>query len=193
MRRSPVLFAIAIGAAVVGFAIASIVAHTRESKGTPPASEAASPQVLKLDWRETLGPAGQRLEFGVSRFAVVRDGWRAHISVANDSDVAFDLDKAQRSFGVMLFSSGKHDELTQRNDAGTLPAARPALRYDPPLPAVLDPKKTWSGTMSAQGALAAGSWVRIVFGPFAAIGRAPDAFSNGPLIWITDHAVRLRG
>jgi hypothetical protein len=34
--------------------------------------------------------------------------------------------------------------------------------------------------------------VRIVFGAFDAIGRAPDAFSNGPLIWITDHSFRLR-
>jgi hypothetical protein len=191
MRRSTLLVLIAVGAAVIGFAIASAAERVRGSKGEPAASEAAPAQVAKLDISEALGVAGERLEFGVSRFQVVRDGWSARISVTNDSHVAFDLDKPRRSFGLMLFSSGKHDDLDQRNSAGTLPAIRPALGYDPPLPDVLEPKKTWTGTMSARGALAGGSWVRFVFGTFDAVGRAPDVFKN-PLVWITDRAYHLQ-
>jgi hypothetical protein len=191
MRRSTLLVLIAVGAAVVGFAIASAAERIRGSKGEPAASEAAVAQVAKLDWRERLGVAGERLEFGVFRFQVVRDGWSARISVTNDSEVAFNLDKPHRSFGLMLFSTGKHDDLDERNTAGTLPATRPALGYDPPLPDVLEPKEKWTGTMSARGALAGGSWVRFVFGTFDAVGRAPDTFKN-PVVWITDHAYHLQ-
>jgi hypothetical protein len=192
MRRSRLLLPIALGAAVAGFAIASAAEQLRGSKGEPAASEPARAQVKELGWHEKYGSAGERLKFGVSRFQVVDNGWRARISITNASDVAFDLDKPHRSFGLMLFSSGKPQDLAQRNNSGTLPAIRPALRYVPPLPDVLDPKQTWSGTMSAQGALAAGNWVRIVFGEFEAIGRAPDPF-NGPVTWITDHAYHLKG
>ena len=190
MRRSTLLVLIAVGAAVVGFAIASAAERVRGSKSEPAASEPAPVQDAKLNWHETLGPAGEQLQFGVVRFQVVPDGWRARVSVTNHSNVAFDLQKPHRSFGLMLFSSGKHEDLTQRNGSSTLPPVRPALTYDPPLPDVLEPDKTWGGTMSAPGALAAGSWVRIVFGAFEAIGRAPDAF-NGTLVWITDHAYHL--
>jgi hypothetical protein len=192
MRRRTLLVLIAVGAAAAGFAIASAAERIRGSTSESAASEAATAQVAKLDWRETVGPAGERLEFRVTRFQVVRDGWSARISVTNDSEVALDLDKPHRSFGLMLFSSGKHQDLDQRNSAGTLPAIRPALAYEPRLPDVLEPRKTWAGTMSAHGALAAGSWVRFVFGAFDAIGRAPDTFRS-PLIWITDHAYPLRG
>lgn len=191
MRRSTLLALIAAGAAVVGFAIASGAERIRDSKGEPAVSEPASPQSKKLDWHESFGVKGERLVFGVSRFQVIHDGWRARISVTNDSEVAFDLDKPHRSFGLMLFSSGKHQDLEQRNSGGSLPAVRAALEYDPPLPDALEPQRTWTGTMSAPGALAAGSWVRIVFGPFDAVGRAPDRFKNA-IVWITDNAYPLK-
>jgi hypothetical protein len=191
MRRSTLLVLIATGAAMVGFVIASAAAHIRGEKSEPAAGVLAKAQRKFLGWHEALGPKGERLEFGVERFEVLSDGWRARVSVHNDSDVAFEIDKSQRSFGLMLFSSGKHEEFNERNNAGTLPAVRPALDYDPPLPDVLEPKARWSSTISARGALAAGSWVRFVFGTFDAIGRAPDTF-RGDFSWITDEAYPLR-
>jgi hypothetical protein len=191
MRRSTLLVLIALGAAIVGFAIASAAGRIGSDKSEPASSAAAPPQAAKLGWHEALGSGGERLEFGVGRFEVLDAGWRAHLSVRNASKVAFDLERAHRSFGLMLFGSGKHEELTQRNSAGTLPAVRAALEYDPPLPPVLEPNASWSGTISARGSLAAGSWVRFVFGTFEAIGAAPDDF-GGSLSWITDHAYRLR-
>jgi hypothetical protein len=191
MRRSTLLILIAAGAAVVGFTIASAAERIRGSESEPVPSRPAPAQVAKLDWHEKIGSAGERLEFGWDRFQVVRGGWRAHISVTNDSQVAFELDKPNRSFGLMLFSSGKHQDLTERNSAGTLPAVRFGISYKPPLPDTLEPKETWEGTMSGPGALAAGSWVRIVFGYFDAVGAAPDIF-KGSLLWITDHAYPLK-
>jgi hypothetical protein len=191
MRRRTLLIVIAVAAAVGGFAIASVAERIRGDDEASSASTAAGPQTKTLDWREAMGPAGERLVFGVTRFQVLANGWRARVSVTNDSSVAFEIDKAHRSFGLMLFATGKHEELTQRNADGTLPAIRAALEYEPALPQVLEPNTTWTGEISAQGALAAGSWVRVVFGIFEPIGRAPDAL-NSPLEWITDNAYRLR-
>ena len=191
MRRSTLLVLIAAGAAVVGFTIASAAERIRGSESEPAPSRPAPAQVARLDWHEKFGSAGERLEFGWDRFQVVRGGWRARISVTNDSRVAFDLDKPNRSFGLMLFSSGKHEDLTERNSAGTLPPVRFGVSYDPPLPDALEPGETWEGTMSGPGALAAGSWVRIVFGYFDAIGAAPDVFKD-PILWITDNAYYLK-
>jgi hypothetical protein len=192
MRKSTLLVLIAVGAALVGFAFASAAERIGDDKAAPGSSAAAKPQVATLGWLETQGPKGERLEFAVRRFEVVANGWRARLSVTNDSKVAFDVDESHRSFGLMLFSSGDRDELAERNRAGTLPTLRPALRYEPDPPAVLEPGKSWTGTISARGALVAGSWVRFVFGTFDAIGRTPDAFTDH-MVWITDHAYRLRG
>jgi hypothetical protein len=191
MRRSTLLVVIAIGAAVVGFAIASAAERIRGSESEPVVGRAAPVQAAPLDWREKYPASGQRLVFGVDRFQVVRGGWRARITVTNDSQVAFELDKSHRSFGLMLFGTRSRQEFERQNRAGTLPPVRPALSYEPPLPDVLEPKETWAGTMSADGPLAAGSWVRIVIGTFDPIGRAPDAL-NRSLVWITDHAYHLR-
>jgi hypothetical protein len=92
----------------------------------------------------------------------------------------------------MLFTSGVHRDLDSRIKDQALPTLRPALSYHPDLPTTLDPHSTWTGTMSARGALVAGSWVRFVFGTLNPIGRAPDTFPP-QLLWITDEAYRLRG
>lgn len=191
MRRTRLLVLIAFGAAVVGFAIASAAERRGGTEREPTASKPAPVQTKELAWRETLGPAGERLVFEVTRFQVVRDGWRADISVANESKVAFKLDKPRRTFGLMLFSSRDPRDFAQQNRAGSLPPVRFALSYDPALPDVLEPKEIWAGTISAHGALAAGSWVRIVFGELDPIGRAPDTFPSS-LVWITDHAYHLQ-
>jgi hypothetical protein len=191
MRRSTLLLMVAMSAIVAGFVVASLVERIRDDGGAAGSSAAAPPQSATLHWRDTFGPAGERLEFGVTRFQVLAGGWRARVWVKNDSSVAFGIDKAQRSFGLMLFPTGSRDELTQRNDDGALPATRAALEYEPALPTVLEPDARWSGTISAHGSLAAGTWVRVVFGTFEPIGRAPDALS-GQLDWITDDAYRLR-
>ena len=60
-----------------------------------------------------------------------------------------------------------------------------------PDPAILEPGASWEGTMSAEGALVAGSWVRVVFGTLVAAGNPPEELPER-IVWITDHAYRLR-
>jgi len=189
-RRSLILL-IASGALLVGFSLAALA--ERERAASPPLNDnaAARPQTAVLDWSEAQGPKGERLVFGVKRFQILPNGWRARVSLENDSRVAFSMDRSLRAFGLMLFPSGVHSDLAARIREQALPTMRPALTYDPDLPSTLDPHATWKGTISARGALVAGSWVRFVFGYFKPLGKAPSEFS-GDFSWITDHAYRLR-
>jgi len=191
MRRSTMLGLVAVGAVIVGFALAAAAERSRGTGGAPSENAAAKPQSTTLDWHEVQGHKGERLEFLVKRFQVLADGWRARIAMTNDSKVAFGLDESRRSFGLMLFTSGAHRDLDARINEQALPTLRPALAYHPDLPSVLAPHESWAGTISARGALVAGSWVRVVFGTLDAIGRTPDAFPVH-VVWITDHAFRLR-
>jgi hypothetical protein len=97
-----------------------------------------------------------------------------------------------QQFGLMLFQTGDLRQLEQLNRAGELPAVRKAEVFHPELPLVLSPGQTWRGVISAPGALAAGRWVRVVFGMLAPIGTGPPGLRE-QLIWITDHAYQLDG
>ena len=177
-----------------------------------PPAHAASPQRADLGWVESIGDQTGRLVFSVPSFEVTKDGWRAHISLANDTNVPFAVGSTalpgSLEFGLMLFSTGAHSELETRNAKSSLPTIRPAETFDPALPALLQPHQTWTGAIGARGPLAAGTWVRVVFGvlfPGQRIegGRllpsqptVPDslrkAHVGSSLIWITDHAYELK-
>lgn len=149
--------------------------------------------------------------FGVRTFEVTSNGWRADISLTNDTTVPVGVGSAKRpgslAFGLMLFATGKHSELESRNAGQSLPEIRPAETFTPVLPAVLQPRQTWSGTIGARGPLAAGTWTRVVFGVLYPGQRIeagqlvpskptlPDSLRHAnvgsDLLWITDHAYEL--
>jgi hypothetical protein len=167
------------------------------SEGRPlPPARAAPPQNAELNWLESFGQGSARIFFGVDRFEVLKNGWRAEISLSNRTPVRYSVGDPEsslsRQWGVMLFQSGDVRHLEQLNRAGELPPVRAADTFDPPLPLVLEPDQTWKGVIEARGALAAGRWLRIVFGALVAIGQAPRGFPD-PLVWITDHAHQLEG
>jgi hypothetical protein len=158
-------------------------------------AEKAPPQRFTLQWVEHYPEEQAALVFGVQSFAVTETGWSADISVENRSDVGWEVGaprfSLERAFGVLLFASGDLDELERRNRNGALPAIRNATRYAPALPVVLEPGKTWSGTISAPGPLAAGLWVRISFGTFTSVGDPPPG-AERRVVWFTDHTLRLK-
>ncbi len=53
------------------------------------------------------------------------------------------------------------------------------------------PGRRGRATISAHGALVAGSWARVVFGTLVAVGKPPEGLGE-LVIWITDHAYHLR-
>ncbi|MGH3076725.1 MAG: hypothetical protein ACRDPZ_00915 [Gaiellaceae bacterium] len=195
MSRTTIIVLVALGAAVAGFAFSSAAGRLRGADASPDASVAAGPQSADLDWRETFGAGGEQLVFSVEWLEVTRSGWRARIGIENDSSVAYELNDPRvtldRSFGLMLFSSGEQETLDELNASGELPEPRPATAFAPSLPALLEPDASWEGTMSASGALVAGSWVRVVFGTLVAAGKPPDELPER-IVWITDHTYRLR-
>ena len=195
MSRTTVIVLVALAAAVAGFAFSSAAGRLRGSDAAADVSVAAGPQSAELGWRETYGPRGQQLVFTVEWLEVVKGGWRARIALENDTSVAYELNDPRltldRSFGLMLFSSGDQEELDRLNASGELPEPRPATRFAPALPAVLEPRGSWEGTISASGALVAGSWARVVFGTLVAAGNPPEELPDR-IVWITDHSYRLR-
>jgi hypothetical protein len=178
-----------------------------------PTAHAASPQHAELGWVESIGDTSGRIVFGVRSFDVTRAGWKAQISIANDTDVPFAVGGTMLlgtpEYGLMLFSTGAHSELEERNARNALPTIRPAERFVPSLPSRLEAHKSWSGAISAGGPVAAGTWVRVVFGPLlpvTAISPAGQPSKPTPqlpetlrkahvdqgLVWITDHAYELK-
>ena len=176
-----------------------------ESSPLEPA-QAAPPQTAELDWVEICragvdddpceGKSAAHVVFGVERFEVLKDGWRARVSLTNRTKIRYSVGDPKASldrvFGLMLFRTDDLRELEQLNRAGELPSVRRADAFRPALPLVLEPGQTWIGEISARGSLAAGRYVRIVFGALVAIGDAPAGLPD-ELVWITDHAYRLRG
>ena len=195
MKRSTLVVLIALGAAFAGFVIASVVRDLRGSPASAETSAPASPQAAALGWNETYGSPGQRLRFRVDWLKVVKGGWQARIGMTNETTSAYDVGGPEatldRSFGLMLFATRSHSELDERNRQGTLPPVREAVRFQPALPKVLEAGDSWEGTISAPGALAAGSWARVVFGALVVIGK-PPAGAQPQVVWITDHAYKLR-
>jgi hypothetical protein len=166
-----------------------------------PVPRAAGKQTASLGWVESMGSARSRLVFRVRSFRITQGGWSADVSVRNDTAATFRINGLNgpfgNAFGLMLFRTGAHAELEQLNKQLDLPTIRQATTFAPALPASLLPYSTWSGIVSAHGALPSGLWVRLVFGAFAPAGEMPLSLRNDgvreELIWITDHAHRLKG
>jgi hypothetical protein len=195
MRRSTALVLVVLGAALAGLVFSSSAIRLDGDATPAEESVAAGPQTAMLFWRETFGPPGQKLVFEVQRFQVLRDGWKAWVGLKNETDVAYEVGDPRatidRSFGLMLFETGRTSELDSRNTENALPTLRPATRYKPELPKILESKGTWHGVISAPGSLVAGSWMRVVFGTLTAVGSTGDVLEDR-VVWITDHAYRLR-
>ena len=194
MSRTTTIVLVALGATLAGLALASNASRLQGGEEAPDTSVAAGPQSADLGWRETYGPPGQQVVFTVDSLEVTRSGWRARVGVGNSSSVAWELAPGATpdgTFGLQLFTTGDLDELEERNSAGTLPAVRAATSYEPDLPSILEPKASWEGEISANGALVAESWARVVFGTLIAVGKPPDELDE-TVVWITDAAHRLR-
>jgi hypothetical protein len=153
---------------------------------------AAEPQRVELGWRESYPSTGERLVFVVEALEITNRGWSADIAVTNATEIPFELGAIAEplAFGLMLFATGKLDDLAQAAEAGRLPPPRLATRIEPTPPNELAPDQTWRATISAPGSLADGAFVRVSFGPLRARGEPPAGME--PVVhWITDRSYRL--
>jgi hypothetical protein len=195
MSRTTVLVFVALAAGIAGFAFSATAKRLDDKDTVAMPIVAARPQRATLDWRETYGTRAQKLVFSVESLRVMASGWQADVALENDTSVPYEVgdprDSLERSFGLMLFSTGDQDELKAKNEDGKLPAVRRAVVYEPSLPRILEPGRSWSGTISAPGALVAEGWVRVVFGPLISVGEPPAKLSDY-VVWITDRAYLLR-
>jgi hypothetical protein len=180
---------------VLVLATALLVAGCGSSERPPTNSEAATPQQAELGWEERSPPTGPALVFRAHRFEETRDGWQADVEIENRTAIPWELGAnpvaVEQSFGVMLFATGELDEVERRGRDDSLPGLRAAQTFEPELPVQLGPGRRWRGTVSASGRLAAGRYMRVVFGPLVALGDPPEGLPS-EFSWITDHAYRLR-
>ena len=185
-RRAALLF--------VAISVALGTACRSEETVVPPA-RAAAPQSAELGWSEPFPTAGPALVFRVHRVTVTERGWEADVEIENRTEVEWEIGTdsvaVAQSFGVMLFETGELDEVERRGRDGNLPGLRAVDRFDPPVPPRLVPGRRWRATIAARGTLAAGRYLRIVFGPLVAKGEPPEGMQP-EFVWITDHAYRLR-
>jgi len=195
MSRMTIIVLVALGATLAGLALSTNAGRLQDDEAAPRERPAASPQRATLGWRETFGPAGDKLVFSVETLEILPEGWRARVGLENDTSIPYEVtgpnSSFDRTFGLMLFSSGELAELEDKNESDTLPATRPAIRFQPELPTLLEPGDSWAGTISAPGALVADSWVRVVFGALVSVGTPPDDLSDY-VVWITDNTYHLR-
>jgi hypothetical protein len=185
--RLPLLCSLAV--------LAVLAAGCASSNGTFTMPRPAPPQRALLDWNEPTSATSPRLVFTVRSVEVTSSGWRVGVGIRNESGVSWAMSESGSPgslFGVMLFATGEMQELEQRNQDGDLPGIREARTLSPMPPATLEPGASWQGTISAPGALAAGRWVRVVFGPLVADGETPEGLPS-PLLWISDNAHQLHG
>ena len=157
-----------------------------------PEARAAEPQAVELKWRERYPARGAHLTFGVDRLEVTEDGWSAVVSIRNGTQIPFGLGKRplQLAFGLMLFKDGNIETLDEEARTGRLPPLREAVEIEPPPPAVLAPAQIWRATISAPGALANSSYVRVSFGTLVAEVDPPEGMQPS-VVWITDKSYRL--
>lgn len=162
-----------------------------ETEPVPPA-RAAEPQHVELGWLESYPSTGERIRFAVDELDVRAGGWSVEIRVTNATRSSFELgvNRAELSFGLMLFATGDLEELEEANREGRLPPVRLASKLKPPPPDVLAPGATWHATLSAPGSLADGSYVRVAFGPLRAVGEPPQGMQP-VVLWITDRSHKL--
>jgi hypothetical protein len=194
VSRTTTIVLIALGATFAGFVLASNAQRLQGDDPEVEPSVAAGPQYKRLEWSEKYGVPGEEVVFTVDSLEVTTTGWKAKVGIENGTSVGWELAPGattEGSFGLQLFETGGEEELEERNQGGTLPAVRAATRYEPELPPILEPHDSWTGTISARGALVADSWARVVFGTLIAVGKPPDGLEE-VFVWITDNSYRLR-
>jgi hypothetical protein len=188
VNRTTVFVLIALGAAIAGFAFSSNARRADDESPVRMRSVAAGEQTAVLGWRETTGEPGEQLVFSVDTLRVLEDGWRVDLALENRTGTSYRVLSTQlQPFGLMVLATGSFEEFEQLARDGALPAVRPAVRYEPQLPDVLEPGDSWRGTISAPGALVATSYVRVVFGGLVSVVTPRESMA-----WITDHAHQLR-
>jgi hypothetical protein len=154
----------------------------------------AKPRTIELGWVERWGARGRGFVFRVDRIVVTRSGWRADVSVTNDSPADYRIQRphfpGESIFGLVVLETADDREL--RRLIARLGYLPPFLEHDwitPATPRTLRARTTWRGSMGARTVLREGSFARVVFGRFARYTRSeglPRSFW-----WVTEHAVRL--
>jgi hypothetical protein len=134
--------------------------------------------VVNVDWDEQAKLHGSpvisfHVQALVSKTSGKVSGWGVVASMTNKTSKPLQIKTNQ--FGLALFKDGK----TLDPRRATLLAA---AGFNPPVPKVLGPGKTWRGTFAGVGTPPEGSYVRVLFGWFSGPAVGGSGFN-----WLSDH------
>lgn len=140
--------------------------------------------VYELNWVERT-PRNLAL-FRVKRLEVGPDGWTATVSFSNTSRQALKLPtgglRSPKNWGLGVFTTVLSPRI--ENPGNYLIHAH----VTPPLPHVLEPGATWSGTFSSPRPPRSLRYLRVVFGTFFWVGKPPSGLAPF-FVWVTSHGV----
>ena len=157
---------------------------------TAGAAPPAGPQRAELGWEERFPDSGPGMVFRAHSSPSPRTAGR-RTSRSRTARPCPAGRAARRATFVLVRRDALRERLAGRGRAagpdGDLPGLRRRGPVRPPLPARLAPGRAWRGTIGARGSLAAGLYVRLVYGPFVAVGEPPEGMQPGVLV---DHRPR---
>jgi hypothetical protein len=152
----------------------------------PQLAPPAEPRTIELGWVERFRAAS--FVFRVGRLVVGDDGWRASVSVTNDSQSPYRL--GRRSVALVVLETASRRELRELTEGlERTPPSLPPDTVSPEPPPVLGPGASWTAELSSTVVLRSGSVVRVLFGPFSRVGGRDREAAD--VLWVTDHAARL--
>ncbi len=146
-------------------------------------AHAGDPSLVRVHWIEQAKTGDGTLvaRFRVDGLISVVEGkdkaWGVAGAFSNDSSVPM---KISNQFALAIFKNATDHEKSQAK-------FKPAVKFKPALPKMLQPGQQWSGTFAGNGVPPKGSYVRVVFGWFATGDVIPGQTGFN---WLTDHVRR---
>jgi peptide/nickel transport system permease protein len=173
---------VAVGA-VVAILLALAVTHGGKSGGGR--LDVGKPvRTVRVRWNDVsrlqaqvAGPKGPvtrtgHLETHVTAIDFGRYGWLVHGSVANKSPLRIELNVTTPSALASHYPQQPMSLLVLSDNGGGIKELEPlpATEFDPPLPQVLAPGATWTGTFAGSDPVAHGATFYVGFGQFGYAG-----------------------
>ena len=91
MSRTTLLVLVALGAGLAGFGISATANRLDDADARPRPNVAAGPQRTAVAWRESYGTPRQKLVFSVASLEVMPRGWKARVTLENETSVPFEV------------------------------------------------------------------------------------------------------
>lgn len=186
--------ALLTGARVQGtWALAAIVVLAAACGGGSERAAVARPQVVRVGTTEIDGDSGIGFRLEIRRLVITGQGWRVEARVTNSTATIWTIGRPHvpegTKFGLFVAATVRELQATRLEASGRTTPPLIANSFAPPVPRLLRPGDSWSGSFAGTGEIPAGSFVCVAFGRFST-DTPPPGFPDR-LMAITSAPIRL--